>query len=70
MSRLMETEVEERIGERSRQQEKRKANRWGSARGYCVVMGRRWRSNGRGFERPTIRKYGWAVTRCSTVATR
>jgi transposase-like protein len=41
MGLMMETEVEERVGKRSRQQEKRTANRWGSERGYCVVMGQK-----------------------------
>jgi len=38
---LMEEEVDRLVGERSRPSAERKANRWGSERGYCVVMGDR-----------------------------
>src|SRR6266852_8126616 len=38
---VMEEEVRELVGERSQPQEDRKANRWGSERGYCVVMGQK-----------------------------
>src|ERR1017187_10060599 len=38
---LMEEEVRELVGERSQPQAERKANRWGSERGYCVVMGQK-----------------------------
>lgn len=41
MELLMEEEVRELAGERSRQQPDRTANRWGSERGYCVVMGQK-----------------------------
>ena len=41
MSLLMEAEVQERVGERSQRQEDRTANRWGTERGYCVVMGQK-----------------------------
>jgi putative transposase len=39
MDLLMQEEVRELVGERSQRQAERKANRWGSERGYCVVMG-------------------------------
>src|SRR4051794_31227297 len=41
MSLLMEAEVQERVGERSERQAERPASRWGSERGYCVVMGQK-----------------------------
>jgi putative transposase len=41
MDLLMQEEVRELVGERSRRQTDRKANRWGSERGYCVVMGQK-----------------------------
>jgi transposase-like protein len=41
MDLLMQEEVRELVGERSQRQEVRTANRWGSERGYCVVMGQK-----------------------------
>jgi transposase-like protein len=41
MRLLMEAEVQERVGERSQRQQDRTANRWGTERGYCVVMGQK-----------------------------
>ena len=41
MELAMEEEVRHLVGERSRQQTERTANRWGSERGYCVVMGQK-----------------------------
>jgi transposase-like protein len=41
MDLLMQEEVRELAGERSRQQADRTAHRWGSERGYCVVMGQK-----------------------------
>jgi hypothetical protein len=41
MELLMEEEVREVVGERSRPQPDRTANRWGKERGYCVVMGQK-----------------------------
>jgi len=41
MEMLMQEEVRELVGERSQQQPERAANRWGSERGYCVVMGQK-----------------------------
>src|SRR5271163_2504190 len=41
MELLMEEEVRELVGERNQRQTERKANRWGSERGYCVVMGQK-----------------------------
>src|SRR5580692_3305137 len=38
---LMDEEVGQLVGERSRPSPERKANRWGSERGYCVVMGQK-----------------------------
>jgi putative transposase len=38
---LMEEEVRHLVGERSRSTPERTANRWGSERGYCVVMGQK-----------------------------
>jgi putative transposase len=37
----MQEEVRELVGERSQRQAERTANRWGSERGYCVVMGQK-----------------------------
>jgi len=41
MQLLMEEEVKQLAGERSRPTPGRTANRWGSERGYCVVMGQK-----------------------------
>jgi transposase-like protein len=41
MDLLMREEVRELAGERSQRQSERTANRWGSERGYCVVMGQK-----------------------------
>jgi putative transposase len=47
---VMEEEVRELVGERSQPQAERKANRWGSERGFCVVMGQKLP-----IERPRVR---------------
>ena len=47
---LMEEEVKQLVGERSRPLADRTANRWGSERGYCVVMGQKVP-----IERPRVR---------------
>ena len=41
MELLMQEEVRELVGERSQQLPDRTAQRWGSERGYCVVMGQK-----------------------------
>src|SRR5215472_9738504 len=41
MDLMMQEEVRELAGERSRPQSGRTASRWGSERGYCVVMGQK-----------------------------
>jgi putative transposase len=41
MDLMMQEEVAGLAGERSRQQAERTATRWGSERGYCVVMGQK-----------------------------
>jgi transposase-like protein len=41
MDLLMQEEVRELAGERSQRQTERTATRWGSERGYCVVMGQK-----------------------------
>ena len=41
MDLLMQEEVRELAGERSQRQAARTASRWGSERGYCVVMGQK-----------------------------
>ena len=41
MDLMMQEEVRELVGERSQRQAQRAANRWGSERGYCVVMGQK-----------------------------
>jgi len=41
MDLLMQEEVRGLVGERSQRQAERRANRWGSERGYCVVMGQK-----------------------------
>jgi putative transposase len=41
MDLLMQEEVRELVGERSQRQADRTAHRWGSERGYCVVMGQK-----------------------------
>src|ERR1700704_493965 len=50
MELLMEEEVRELVGERSRPQPDRTASRWGKERGYCVVMGQKVR-----VKRPRVR---------------
>jgi putative transposase len=50
MELLMEEEVREVVGERSRRQPDRTANRWGKERGICVVMGQKVP-----IERPRVR---------------
>src|SRR5215467_9047367 len=50
MELLMEEEVREVVGERSRRQPDRTANRWGRERGFCVVMGQKVP-----IERPRVR---------------
>jgi transposase-like protein len=41
MELMMQEEVRELAGKRHEQQSERTANRWGSERGYCVVMGQK-----------------------------
>lgn len=41
MELMMEEEVRELVGERSLPQVERRANRWGTEKGYCVVMGQK-----------------------------
>lgn len=50
MDLLMQEEVRELVGERSQRQAERTANRWGSERGYCIVMGQKV-----AVERPRVR---------------
>ena len=50
ISLMMDEEVREMVGERSRPNSARKANRWGKERGYCVVMGQKVP-----IERPRVR---------------
>jgi transposase-like protein len=50
MGLLMEAEVQERVGARSQRQTDRTASRWGTERGYCVVMGQKVP-----IERPRVR---------------
>ena len=50
MELLMEEEVRDVVGERSRRQPERTANRWGKERGFCVVMGQKVP-----IERPRVR---------------
>lgn len=50
ISLMMEEEVRELVGERSRPNRERKANRWGKECGYCVVMGQKVP-----IERPRVR---------------
>src|SRR5712691_10124153 len=50
MELVMEEEVRQVVGSRSEPQENRNANRWGSERGYCIVMGQKVP-----IERPRVR---------------
>ena len=50
MELMMEEEVRELVGERSQPQPERTANRWGTEKGYCVVMGQKVP-----IERPRVR---------------
>jgi hypothetical protein len=68
MQLLMEEEVKQLAGERSRPTPGRTANGWGSERGYCVVMGQRFRSNGRVSAPAKTAKSALAVTKCSIAA--
>jgi hypothetical protein len=70
MDLLMQEEVRELVGERSQRLAYQKANRWGSERGYCVVMGRRFRWSGRACAAPMTRKCVRAATNCSIEASR
>jgi putative transposase len=47
---LMDEEVKQLVGERSRPLTEREANRWGTERGYCVMMGQKVP-----LERPRVR---------------
>ena len=67
---LMEEEVRHLVGERNRPLPERTAKRWGTERGYCVVMGQKVPSSGRVFVRPKIGRSGWAATRCSIAGSR
>src|SRR5688572_5913335 len=67
---LMQDEVRELVGERSQPQPERKASRWGSERGYCVVMGQKVP-----IERPRVRttddrEVRLGTMRCSTAESR
>jgi putative transposase len=53
MDLLMQEEVRELVGERSQRQAERTASRWGSERGYCVVMGQKVP-----IKRPRVRSTG------------
>ncbi len=53
MDLLMQEEVRELAGERSQPQCDRRAHRWGSERGYCVVMGQKVP-----IQRPRVRTTG------------
>ena len=70
MDLLMQEEVRELVGERSQRQAERTANRWGSERGYCIVMGQKVPVSGRACAAPTTRKCVWAATSYSTGASR
>jgi putative transposase len=50
MELMMEEEVRALVGERSQPQPQRTANRWGTEKGYCVVMGQKVP-----IERPRVR---------------
>jgi len=53
MELMMEEEVRALVGERSQPQADRKANRWGTEDGYCIVMGQKVP-----LERPRVRTTG------------
>ena len=53
MDLMMQEEVRALVGERSQRQPERTATRWGSERGYCVVMGQKVP-----VERPRVRTTG------------
>src|SRR5579884_1528210 len=50
MDLMMQEEVRELVGERGRRLPDRRANRWGTEQGYCVVMGQKVP-----IERPRVR---------------
>lgn len=61
ISLMMEEEVRELVGERSRPNPERKTNRWGKERGYCVVMGQKVP-----IDRPRVRTTGDQEVRLGT----
>ena len=61
ISLMMEEEVSELVGERSRPNPERKTKRWGKERGYCVVMGQKVP-----IDRPRVRTTGDQEVRLGT----
>ena len=70
MDLSMQEQVRELVGERSQRQAERTASRWGSERGYCVVMGQKVPVDRPACARRTTGKCGWAATRCSIAGNR
>ena len=69
MDLSMQEEVREPVGERSRRQPEGTANRWGSTRGYCAVMGQKVPVQ-RPSELQRIRRSGRVITRSFTAVGR
>lgn len=61
LGQMMEQEVRELAGERSKPQADRQAHRWGSEEGYCVVMGQKV-----AIQRPRVRSVDGGEIRLGT----
>ena len=71
MQLVMEEEVKLLVGERSHLLPERTANRWGSERGYCVVMGQKVPvERPRGCGPPRTARSDWAAMKCFIAASR
>jgi hypothetical protein len=70
MDLLMQEEVRGLAGECSQRQPERTASRWGTERGYCVVMAKRFQSGGRECGQQTTKRSDWEAMKCSTAVSR
>jgi putative transposase len=63
---VMETEVQELVGQRSQPNAERKAYRWGRESGFCIVDGQRVPIDRPGFAVGSItRRSRWEAMKCS-----
>jgi hypothetical protein len=67
IEKVLEAEVEQLVGRKSKTNKERQAHRWGTESGYCIVDAQRVP-----IDRPriaivkTTRRFRWAVTNCSS----